>query len=523
MGDSLFNLTDREKKTLEKSWAKFFAENIFPRINERPFSVLYSPGEASRPNTPVNIIIGSLILKEVMGLTDDELMESLMFDVRLQYALHTTSFDEQPLSDRTLSRFRLRCYEHELMTGEDLIKDCVTALAGEMAALMRISDRLKRMDSLMVASNIKNLSRLELLYTCVANLVKYLHKNGHDGEITGMEHYHDPSDYNRVIYHDRDTDKQGRFETILADADRLLAGFAGILEGIKDYDLLGRVIREQAVRNDDGTLRLRTKEDGGMGSTMLQNPSDPDATYREKAGKGHKGYTANMVGSVGMDGSIVTDYQYGQNIVSDSEFGREAIKAMGEQEEGVTIVADGAYGGTENIEAANLNNINLVPTDLVGRAAKDILADFEMSTDGKRVIACAAGHPPKSCNYQEQTGQCRVSFHREQCEGCPHKNECNPKISKRTAVLFISVKSVERAETQRQMETDEHKELARFRNGVESIPSTLRRKYGIDNMPVRGVIRTKHWFGFKIAALNFRKLCEYLDTRDNHAINPAMA
>ena len=91
--DSVFNLTEREKRFLEKSWAKLFANNIFPNIDEEPFSVLYSD-KASRPNTPVNIIVGALILKEVLGNTDDELLESVMFDVRYQYALHTTSFEE---------------------------------------------------------------------------------------------------------------------------------------------------------------------------------------------------------------------------------------------------------------------------------------------------------------------------------------------------------------------------------------------------------------------------------------------
>lgn len=98
--DSVLNLTEREKRFLEKSWAKSFAENIFPNIDEEPFSVLYSD-KASRPNTPVNVIIGSMILKEMLGDTDDELVESLVFDVRYQYALHTTSYEEQPLSDRT--------------------------------------------------------------------------------------------------------------------------------------------------------------------------------------------------------------------------------------------------------------------------------------------------------------------------------------------------------------------------------------------------------------------------------------
>lgn len=54
------------------------------------------------------------------------------------------------------------------------------------------------------------------------------------------------------------------------------------------YGLLLRVLKEQAVQNEDGSYRLRTKEDGGMDSSILQNLADPDATYREKAGKQHR-------------------------------------------------------------------------------------------------------------------------------------------------------------------------------------------------------------------------------------------
>ncbi len=40
--DSTLNLTQREKRFLEKSWAKTFAEKVFPAIDESIFSVLYS-------------------------------------------------------------------------------------------------------------------------------------------------------------------------------------------------------------------------------------------------------------------------------------------------------------------------------------------------------------------------------------------------------------------------------------------------------------------------------------------------
>lgn len=86
-------LTEREQKVLEKSWAKVFADEIFPAIDETRFSVLYSD-KASRPNTPVNIIVGALIIKELFDLSDDEVVENLMLDIHLQYALHTTSYEE---------------------------------------------------------------------------------------------------------------------------------------------------------------------------------------------------------------------------------------------------------------------------------------------------------------------------------------------------------------------------------------------------------------------------------------------
>ena len=69
--DSFNSLTDREKRFLDKSWAKYFAEHIFPKIDEKPYAVLYS-GKDSRPNTPVNIQIGALLIKELTNLSDEE-------------------------------------------------------------------------------------------------------------------------------------------------------------------------------------------------------------------------------------------------------------------------------------------------------------------------------------------------------------------------------------------------------------------------------------------------------------------
>lgn len=117
---------------------KNFADKVFPAIDENIFSVLYSK-KASRPNTPVNVIVGALILKEALNVTDDEIVEAMAFDIRYQYALHTTSFEEQPISDRTLSRFRARVLSYETEHDVDLIHECVVKMAKEISDFMDIT------------------------------------------------------------------------------------------------------------------------------------------------------------------------------------------------------------------------------------------------------------------------------------------------------------------------------------------------------------------------------------------------
>ena len=84
---------------------------------------------------------------------------------------------------------------------------------------------------------------------------------------------------------------------------------------------------------ESGTRRLKTKEDGAMGSQILQNPSDPDATYREKEGKQNRGYTANIV---------------------------ETVESMEKTEKPTVLITDGAYSGRDNTNAAAEKNIDLV-------------------------------------------------------------------------------------------------------------------------------------------------------------------
>lgn len=507
--DSILNLTQREKRFLEKSWAKPFAEKVFPAIDESIFSVLYSD-KVSRPNTPVNVIVGALILKEALGDTDDELVEALMFDVRYQYALHTTSFEEQPLSDRTLSRFRARVLAYETEHDVDLIHECIVKMAKEIAEFMKISPNMQRMDSLMVAANIRNLSLLELFYTCVANLAKIMNER----EVSlpdKQRHYIEKDDYNRYIYHKRDQDVVERTISTMHDAEKLIAicDTTGDFDDTSEYQLLIRLLKEQTIFDNDGSRRLRKKEEKENPSEVLLNPSDPEATFRYKAGGKHLGYVGNIIESVGKSGSLITDYGYEKNTYTDNQFMKDYLEKQGFYEDGAFMVADGAYSGEANSELAASHNLKLVTTNFTGRKPDEIYASFKFTENGQFLLECVNGCQPEDCSYDSGNERSVAYFKTEDCNSCPYRERCQPRFLKNRVRKEVSWKSVGRAKQLEYMKTEEFRQYAHFRNGVEAIPSLLRRRYRVDKIPTHGKKRTRLYFGFKIAALNFQKLLDY--------------
>ncbi len=512
---SLFNslhfLSERKQRMLENSWAKAFSDHIFLNIDEYIFAPLFSENTNSRPNAPINVIVGALILKELTGMTDDEIVESMEFDFRFQYALHTISFEQQPISDRSFSRFRSRCAAYELTTGIDLIHQCIISLSKYISEYMKLDGSIKRMDSMMIESNIRRMGRLELLYTCLSNLVNDIKQDGLLSLPEKYAHYHDSNDRNKVIYHDRETSTADKLQKVIDDAVELLHLSEDKYSESRDYQLLLRAISEQTKPDPDDDSRNIPKGKGeSMDSSVLQNPSDPDATFRSKAGKNHRGYAANIIETVDENGSVISDYQYDVNTHSDSSFIKEYLEELPEQKETMAIIADGAYNSEEIQELASKKNVGVITTGLSGKIPNEILGDFTFSDDGKEVLACPNGYAPKSNNYISQTGNVRISFDKEKCINCPYKDKCNPKIKTRTARKYVSKKASDHINQIRERRNDETYQLiGRIRNGVETIPSVMRSKYNVDKMPVRGIQRTKQFFGFKVAASNFTKLFRY--------------
>ena len=210
------------------------------------------------------------------------------------------------------------------------------------------------------------------------------------------------------MYHDREIPQAERLQKVIDDATELLPKCADEYADSEDYQLLERAIGEQTKEDDDGHNIPKGKGDG-MDASSLQNPADPDATYRKKAGKEHRGYSANITETVDKNGSVVTDYQYDVNTRSDVDYLRESLEAAETAEETEAWIADGAYASEELAELAADKNIGLLTTGLRGRKPREILTQFKLSEDGHAVTECPEGHTPRSSSYIRQTNSIRVS------------------------------------------------------------------------------------------------------------------
>lgn len=509
MNDSMSNLTEREKKRLENSWAKEFGDVIFPMINEDRFAALYSDNPASRPNNPVNVNVGLLILKEMHTQSDEDAIDSLLFDIRYQYALHTTSFEEQPISKNSLSNFRRALYEYQKRYGRDLIQEEVESHAEAIGELLNIDGRMTRMDSMMISSSCRRLTRLEIIYSCVSRMVEEVVRHDEKMLPEKFRDYLKKGHRNDVIYRSRDEEVPDRMEQAATDAAELFELFCKTeLARTEEFELLERMLAEQTQEREGRRVLIAAKE---VSPDSLQNPTDKDATYRTKGGNQHVGYTGNIVEEFSSTDSLIIRYDLQKSTYSDQSFAKDILSEMEEQEEGRTLLVDGTYYADILAREAAEKDIRMVPSGIVGREPKGDYSIFEIDEEDKKVIQCATGHKPLSCSFQK--GIYKAYFAKEHCKTCPNLLNCPVTEQRRRYMLKVAETQVHTSKLRKEMGTKEYRQLAGKRAGIEGIPSALRRKYRIDQLPIRGLVRSKIWLGLKIEAINMGR---YLGRKARH-------
>ena len=167
------DLPEKQRSLLEKSWSGTFFKEVFCRIDEQPFSVLYV-NFPSRPNAPVNELVCLEILKSGQGWTDEEMWHHYLFDLQTRYALGLEQLGEAHFDLRTVYNFRERLSRYMQETGTNLLNQVFAQVTDEQIEAYRVKTSRQRMDSTQIASNIRQMSRIQLLVTVLQRVPRML-------------------------------------------------------------------------------------------------------------------------------------------------------------------------------------------------------------------------------------------------------------------------------------------------------------------------------------------------------------
>ena len=304
---TLDELNKKSRASLESSWAGTFRREVFARLDERPFGVLYADVD-SRPNTPVNVLVGLDALRTGFGWTNEEMHEAFQFNpsissghrLQVRYALGYENLNEGYFSLRTMYNFRNRMSNQMQKTGENLLERAFEQVTDEQIAALALLTTNLRVDSTQIASDIRTSSRLQLLVEVLGRVQRMLSETDKQryAELLGSYVKEKASHY---IYRLKSGEYADKIAGIGPVMHRLLAELTAGYEKEIGYQLLKRVFDEHFVWTAE---EQRAKEPAELKADSLQAPDDWEATYRQKQGESYRGYVGNITETCHPDNPI---------------------------------------------------------------------------------------------------------------------------------------------------------------------------------------------------------------------------
>lgn len=500
-------------KLLNKTWAPVFYEQVFCKINEDLFAPMYSL-DNGRPNTPVNILMSLEILKHMFGYNDQELLEQFYFNFQVNYALGIRNLGEIYLAERTLYEFRERVYKHilEYPEQDEVIFKQFEILTQNFIKQSGIKTDDQRMDSTLISPNIKKAGRLSLAYDVLVQAVRAIPSNMLNNDLQQVLGDSFKTD---LLYKTHNQELDSRFQKVLdlmqevenlVDKNRDLASTQEIM-------LVKRFLSEQA-NYDEQQGKWQSKDSKDIDTNSLQSAYDPDATFRNKAGKNHSGYVLNLSETCAKDNPVqlITDFTLQPNNKSDVNMARERLPQIKENTDIDNLYVDGAYYGKEIIEQANELGINLHYTDMTGRKAptdKLPTTCFKFN-DEMEVLSCPQGKKPLRSDYNPKTKISSSHFSHENCKDCPNFGICPVKSQKKNRVLRISLKTIMADQTRKQITNkDIKRENTSYRAGIEGTNSALKRGEDMNKLNVRGLVKCYLVSAYKVIARNTKQFSRF--------------
>ena len=497
-------LSEKQRKLLERSKEKWFNNLILRNINENDFKSLYSE-TASRPNVAVNILVSALILKELRGISYDELMESVMFDLRFKVALGLVNIDEAPFSRGTLFNFQNRILEYEIQTGINLIEQVFDRLTAQQLKKLSLKADIQRTDSTLISSNIRKYSRVQLLIEVLIRLERILDES--DKNILGesLQSYLETGSQ-KYVYGlkskdlPRELNELGRVYHLVNNEISKSDKYCDT----KEFINFERVFREHFIVIDQ---EIKVKPNEQLNSSMLQSPDDQQATYRKKKEQESKGFTINATETANPDNplQLIDDITVNPNNVDDTKILTSRLdKIKDKTPELNEMHTDGGYGSEDNDKKFEELNINQITTAVRGRES-EIEKKIEQTDHLPETYTVECPHQKATSTPTKKRH--KAQFDLDQCKECPLKANCQ--IFKNNGRYYFTHEDYMLNKRNLNILTIP-KERRKIRPNIEATMKEFKARAPGGKIKVRGLFKTS-LFAYSVGiAINFGRIYRHI-------------
>jgi len=180
-----------------------------------------------------------------------------------------------------------------------------------------------------------------------------------------------------------------------------------------------------------------------------------------------------------------------------------------------TIIGDGAYTGTKNLQLATRQNIRVVArlNVSVAQGTRKEEDKFEYNKDADRIV-CPAGHMAirKAKQGKKNVGKNQSHtyyFDVEKCKSCSLKEGCYKEWAK-TKTYAVTIKSDLHQEQIAFQETEYYKEKAKHRYKIEAKNSELKNVHGYDRAISYGIANMQMQGAMTIFTVNLKRILKFI-------------
>ncbi|ORB23084.1 IS1182 family transposase [Mycolicibacterium parafortuitum] len=463
---------------------------LFP---EAMFADLFPSGRG-RPSVPAEVMASVITLQALHGLSDNETVDAVTFDLRWKAAcgLPVTA---AAFHSTTLTYWRRRLAASQ---APDRIFEAVKAVVAQTGVLAKKTRRA--LDSTVLDDAVATQDTVTQLIAAIRRVGRDV--PGASTVIAARCTAHDYTDPGKpaIAWNDK-TARDHLIDALVGDAHRLL-GY------LPDQDLGPRAAEAVAllalvagqdvepVDGSDGTDGHWQIAQKVAGDRVISTV-DPDARHAHKTvARRQDGFKAHV--AVEPDTGIITDCVLTKASGPGNHEAVIGLALLADEQAPVRVLGDSAYGtGAARATLAELKHVAVIKP-LPQRAAvpggftsDDFTIDFEA-----RTVTCPAEHTVRIT----PSGGARFEKY---CRSCPLVTSCT--TAARGRKLTISAHEHHLRAARAIARTDEWQtEYRQHRPMVERSIAWLTR--GNRKVRYRGVTKNNHWLHHRAAALNLRRL-----------------